>query len=260
MGNAMTAVQYLEVPVGELRPNPFNPNRVSAENEKKIRESIRRNGIFKPIIVRVVASVTGYEIIGGQHRWEQAKELGLATVPIVNLGEIDDKRAKEIGVLDNARYGADDTLSLSTILKDIGDAAELQSFLPYIDTDLTAIFSAASIDLDDLEIPETEQDDEEDAPAPAPATSAPARTHTLMRFKIGLLDAERLTKLIAQTQRDHGFKTEDELTNAGDALIHLLMTAGLMKSTPANTAPAKPAEWDDMLDEIEAAQKEAEND
>lgn len=250
----MSTVQYLEAPIGDLRPNPFNSNRVSAENEKKIRASIERNGIFKPIIVREVASFAGYEIIGGQHRWEQAKELGFTAVPIANLGLISDVRAKEIGLLDNARYGVDDTLSLGAILKEIGNADEIQSFLPYGDTDLTAIWSAQSIDLADLDVSQDElqiEPDEEDA-APLPKA---AKTHTVMRYKIGLADAERITKLIAKTQKEQGLTTEDELTNAGDALIHLLATAGLLSTQPAT--PAQPEGWDDMLDQIEAAQQES---
>jgi hypothetical protein len=249
----MSTVQYLEVSVDDLRPNPFNPNRVSAENELKIRASIERNGIFKPIIVRTkLASFQGYEIIGGQHRWEQAKELGFKTVPIANLGEISDVRAKEIGLLDNARYGVDDTLSLGAILKEIGNADEIQSFLPYGDTDLTAIWSAQSIDLDALEISQDElkiEQDQQKSDDPAPK---PTKTHTVMRFKIGLVDAERLTRLIASTQKTHGLTTEDELTNAGDALIHLLSTTGLLTGTQGAAAP----DWDDMLDRIEAEQQE----
>lgn len=249
----MTAVQYLEVPVGELRPNPFNPNRVSADNEKKIRASIERNGIFKPIIVREVESVAGYEIIGGQHRWEQAKELGMLTVPVANLGKISDIRAKEIGVIDNARYGADDTLLLGDILKEIGDTDEIQSFLPYGDTDLSAIFSASSISLDELDVPQDVLKTEDEQPEELPTTK-PTRTHTTMRFKIGLIDAERLTALIARTQKDQGLTTADELTNAGDALVHLLTASGDLKPIAAT----QPQEWDDMIDEIERAQKEAE--
>jgi ParB-like chromosome segregation protein Spo0J len=249
----MHPVQYFNAPVGDLRPNPFNSNRVTSDNEKKIRESIRRNGIFKPIIVRQVASVSGYEIIGGQHRWEQAVALGFTEVPVANLGEITDVRAKEIGILDNARYGADDTLSLSSILKEIGDVEEIQSFLPYGDTDLSALFSAASIDLDDLELPETKLTAEEPE-IEEPAAAKPAKTHTLMRFKASLGDAERLTALIAKTQKEQGFTQSDDLTNAGDAIVYLLTTSGHLNTT--NSAAAQPENWDHMLDEIEAARQE----
>lgn len=248
----MSAVQYLSVQIGTLRPNPYNSNRVTAENERKIRESIRRNGLFKPIVVRELADAEGYEIIGGQHRWEQAKELGFTEIPIASLGKISDSRAKEIGLLDNARYGADDTLSLSAILKDIGDADEIQTFMPFGETDLAALFNASQINLDDLTVPEP---DLGAAPAPEPEAPAPkvSKTHTLMRFKVSIGDAERLTALIARTQKEQGLTTADDLTNAGDALIHILSTAGLLNAPAAG----KPADWDDMLDEIAAAQKEA---
>ena len=249
----MPTVQYLQVPIGELRPNPFNPNRVSAENEKKIRHSIERNGLFKPIIVREVSGISGYEIIGGQHRWEQAKELGHTHIPIANLGEISEKQAREISVIDNARYGVDDTIILGDVLREIGTAAEIQDFMPYSDADITAIFSAATIDLDALDLGKEElsvEPEKHDADAPA---SKPVKTHTVMRFKIGLADAERITKLIASTQKAQGLTTEDELTNAGDALVHVLSSAGLLA---AKTTTTQHEDWDAALDAIEAAQEE----
>ena len=217
----MRKIEFLTVPVDTLRKNPWNTNKVTPDNEAKIRKSLERNGMFKPIIVRQVGGQSGYEILGGEHRWEQATELGEAEVPIANLGYIDDKQAKEIGVIDNARYGADDTLAFADLLKDIGDIKELQDFLPYGDADLDAIFSASSIELGDLELDENFEKKLEDED-PEEKTAKPARTHTNMRFKLSLGDAERMTALIGKTQKDQGFTTEDDLTNAGDALVHLL--------------------------------------
>lgn len=215
----MKTVQHLNVPVEQLRKNPWNSNQVTPDNENKIRKSIERNGIFKPVIVRQVPGVPGYEIIGGEHRWEQAVELGYKEIPIANLGEISETKAKEIGVIDNARYGMDDTLALGEILKDI--EGELQEFLPYGETDLNAIFSASDIDLDDLEIEGNFEVEKEEEPE-EPEAPKPPKTHTIMRFKLPLGDAERLTKIIAATQKEEKLTTEDELTNAGDALIHIL--------------------------------------
>lgn len=217
----MPSVQYLTVSVNDLRKNPWNSNQVTPENEAKIRESIRRNGIFKPVIVRQVENVTGYEIIGGEHRWEQAIELGHTEIPIANLGPISDAKAKEIGVIDNARYGIDDTILLSDILQELG-ADDLQDYLPYGDTDLQAIFSASDIALDDLEIDESFEKPSENDEADETPLEKPPKTHTVMRFKLSLGDAERLTTLIAKTQKEQGLTTSDDLTNAGDALVHLL--------------------------------------
>lgn len=243
----MPNVQYLTVSVGELRKNSWNSNQVSAENEAKIRASIQRNGLFKPVIVRQVEGEAGYEIVGGEHRWEQAIELGHTEVPVANLGEIDDRQAKEIGVIDNARYGIDDTLSLGEILKDIG-TDDLQDFLPYGDTDLSAIFSASDIALDDLEIDESfekdvENEREDDAPS-----EKPAKTHTVMRFKCSLGDAERITALISRTQKEQSLNTADDLTNAGDALVHCL---------GAQIAPTSDPSIETMQNELDMALEES---
>lgn len=216
----MPQPQLLNIAPQKLQANSWNTNFVSPDNEAKLEESIKRNGLFKPVVVREVDGVL--EIIGGEHRWQAAVKLGLSEIPVVNLGPIDDKRAKEISVLDNARYGADDTLSFAELLKSMGDANELQSFLPYGDEDLTTIFSSVNIALDDLEIDGNFETSEiEEAPEP-PAAKAP-KTHTVMRFKLSLRDAERLTALIARTQKAQSFTDADDLTNAGDALVHLLI-------------------------------------
>lgn len=247
----MPTVEYLEVPASELRKNPWNSNKVDVENEAKIRESIKRNGIFKPIIVRQVEGQGGYEIIGGEHRWEQAVEMGIESIPIANLGEIDERQAKEIGVIDNARYGADDTLLLSDILKDIG-VDEIEHFLPFGETDISAIFSVSDIALDDLDIA---PDDAEDAPEEQPeqeTAEKPTRTHQNMRFRVQNADAARLTALISRTQKEQGFTTEDELTNAGDALIHLLSAQLSEKQSVPSTQSLDDLEA--TLSEIETAQ------
>jgi len=46
-----------------------------------------------------------------------------------------------------------------------------------------------------------------------------------VRFKLANEDAERLTELIETTKQEHGFTAEDQATNAGDALVHLLFRA-----------------------------------
>lgn len=214
-------------------PNEWNTNFVTPENDEKLVESIRRNGLFKPIIVREVAGLVGYQIIGGEHRWGAAKAAGLAEVPIVNLGFIDDQRAKEISVIDNSRYGDDDTIQFAELLKQIGDTDELQSYLPYGDTDLSAIFSSVNIALDDLEFDENFDAAIPDASDPEPVAPKAPKTHAVLRFKVPLKDAERITALIAKTQKEQGFTTEDDLTNAGDALVHLIMPSVMAASQPS---------------------------
>lgn len=219
----MSQPKFTSIAPAELHPNDWNSNVVSPDDERKLVESIRRNGLYKPIVVREIAKSgnTVFEIIGGEHRWRAAITLGMKTVPIVNLGPISDQKAKEISVLDNARYGDDDALSLAEILKEIGTTAELQEFLPYAETDLSQLFSSSNIALDDLDLDENFEIGPDEG-APEPKVERAPKTHTQMRFKLTIKDAERLTRQIAKVQKEQGFTTEDDLTNAGDALVHML--------------------------------------
>jgi hypothetical protein len=217
-----------EADPADLLPNPWNSNHLTADAERQLEESIARFGLFKPVIVREIeqSGEILLQIIGGEHRARAAERKKLASIPIVNLGRIDDQRAKEIGLVDNARYGADDAGQLAKLLKDIGDVSELQAFMPFTDEEAASIFAASSIDFDELKL-EDEFDAEEKTPAiEEPRAPRVPRTHTVMRFKVALKDAERIAEIIAETQRDHGFTTADELTNAGDALSHLLLHFG----------------------------------
>lgn len=216
----------LSVSPSLLRPNPWNTNFVSPENEEKLLASMRRFKLFKPIIVREIEEdgETVYEILGGEHRWEGAKRLGYTEVPIMNLGAISDTEAKEISLADNARYGSDDSAALAALLSELGSTDDLQSFLPFTDPDLKSIFAASDIALDDLELDDpiaetiAEPKDEPEA--------KPAKTHVIMRFKVSIADSETIAEKVARTKKEQGFTSGDDLTNAGDALVHLLIGGG----------------------------------
>jgi ParB family chromosome partitioning protein len=197
-----------------LKPNPWNTNVVPPENEAKVDASIKRFGMFKPILVRTLPDGT-LEIIGGKHRWDAANRLGMEQVPIWNLGTVPDQKAQEIGLVDNGRYGEDDSLSLAALLRSLGTAEELQTFLPYGEDDLESIFSATSIDLDSLDAPA-------DDTLPELPAAKPAPSHQVMRFKIPVEDVAWITELIEQRMRAQNFTAEDSLTNAGAALVHIL--------------------------------------
>lgn len=217
--------RQLELPVEALRANGFNTNFVSPDNEHKLDASIRRFGVFKPIVVRQVKTLSlepDYEIVGGQHRWESAGRCGFAKVPVMDLGPISDQEAKEISLADNARYGADDALALSELLQSLGSVEDIQEFLPFSEIDVQALFSASDIALDDLVLDENFDGEKTPGEPEEPAAAKIPKTHTVMRFKISNEDAERLTASISKTQARFGYSTSDQLTNAGDALIHLL--------------------------------------
>jgi ParB-like chromosome segregation protein Spo0J len=224
----MTYPKGIDLDPRVLKPNPWNTNIMTPENEAKLEASVRRLGFFRPAVVREFANgqISEFQILGGQHRVEIAIKIGLATIPVVNLGPIDDLKAKEIGIADNARYGVDDTLAFAELLKEMGNADQLADFLPYTQSDFDGYFASAEIDLDSLEFEENFDRHEESQAEPDPELPKAPKTHTIVRFKVALKDAEEITALIERTKKTHGLTTSDELTNAGDALVQLLFSAG----------------------------------
>lgn len=206
----------------ELQANPWNTNSVDHENEEKLKNSIKRFGIFKPVVIREIGSIDepDFEIIGGEHRWLAAKSLEFEQIPVVNLGRITDKQAKEISIADNSRYGSDDTVSLAELFSEIGDSEDIQNYLPYSDHDIKAIFSSVDIAFDDLEL---DDDDEDTIPTSEEPVAKSPPTHTIMRFKVPIKDAENITEKIEKIKNRQDFTHEDELTNAGDALVHIVL-------------------------------------
>jgi ParB family transcriptional regulator, chromosome partitioning protein len=217
ISRAPLKIEYLDP--GTLKPNPWNTNVCSPEAEAKIQVSLDRFGAFKPILVRTLAGGV-LEIIGGEHRALVAQRMGMETVPVVNLGPISDNEAKEIGLVDNGRYGADDTLGLAKLLEELGDTDDLRSFLPYSDTELENIFASTHIDLDALDAgPELEISE-------TPASSAkPVQTHQTMKFRVRVEDAESISREIERVMREQGFTKDVAEVNAGDALSWLIKKA-----------------------------------
>lgn len=207
-------VEYLLVDPSDLWPNPWNPNIVSPENELKIEESIRRHGMYKPILIRELNDGR-LQIIGGEHRATIAKRLGIIEIPAINLGKIDESKAKEIGLIDNARFGEDDTVKLNEILADIGGIDELLSVMPWTDDEIN-VFASSTIALDSLEELDSPSEDF-DLPK-----ATKVQTHQIMRFKVPMADIDEIAKIVEKTIKTQGFTESDSLTNAGDALVYLL--------------------------------------
>jgi ParB family chromosome partitioning protein len=208
----MSEIKVSEVAIDLLHPNPWNTNVVTPENELKIEASIKRLGFFRPVIVRTLAD-SSLEILGGEHRWTVARKLGYDKIPVVNLGTIDDQKAKEIGLVDNGRYGEDDALQLAELLKDMGSTADLLEFLPYSGDEIESLFATSNIELDDLDISDS------DDPLPEMSLPKTAQTHQIMRFKIPVGDAAFVQRRIEHIMKTHGFTNDDSMMNAGHALV-----------------------------------------
>lgn len=209
-------METIKINPKDLEFSAWNVNSVSPENMEKLKESVKRNGIFRPVVVREVNG--HYEVIAGEHTTRVAAELGLETIDAYNLGPISDKKAKEISIIDNQHYGVEDAFGLGKLLEEIGgDPGE---FLPFSDRELANIFASSKIDLDSLEIPDDFDSMIPDYDPEASLARAPI-DHQVMRFKVPIKDAEFVTKVIESIIKRQGLKSTDSLAAAGDALVYL---------------------------------------
>lgn len=213
----MTLRQHIaiqEVPPSNLVANPWNTNHVSPENEAKVRGSLKEFGFFKPIIAREVPG-NKLQILGGEHRWKAAVADRMITVPVINLGPISDERAKQISLIDNGRYGIDDATALANLLEELSATTDITKFMPYTEQELQSIFSSVEIDLDNLGLDEADD-------RPPPKIEQAVQSHQILRFKVPVADAQKVSETIEAIMKAQKFDKEDSLTNAGNALVWLV--------------------------------------
>lgn len=88
------------VPLAQVRPNPNQPRREFEEQALlELAQSIERDGVIQPIIVRRMAP-DEYQIIAGERRWRAASIAGLTEVPVI-VREADDQKVLELAIVEN---------------------------------------------------------------------------------------------------------------------------------------------------------------
>lgn len=87
------------IPIAEIRSNPFQPRRVFDEEKiRELSESIKEHGLFQPIIVK--KSIKGYELVAGERRTKAAKLAGFTEIPAI-VREFTDEEMMEVALLEN---------------------------------------------------------------------------------------------------------------------------------------------------------------
>jgi ParB family chromosome partitioning protein len=88
------------LPVDHVKPNPNQPRReFDPLAMMELTQSVERDGIIQPIIVRRIAP-DEYEIIAGERRWRAAKSAGLTKIPAIPR-TADDHKVLEIALIEN---------------------------------------------------------------------------------------------------------------------------------------------------------------
>lgn len=124
----------------ELKPNPWNPNRMSSEMASKLKAELKRFGMILPIVVRPLREkacgegfLPWYQIIDGEHRWLIAKELGMSSVPCIVV-ELNDAEARLKTIQLNRLRGEDEPELLARLLRELEmelGLVELTARLPF---------------------------------------------------------------------------------------------------------------------------------
>jgi ParB family chromosome partitioning protein len=90
----------VEIPVGDLSPNPNQPRvHFDEESLSDLSASIREIGVLQPLLVRQLADGS-YQLIAGERRWRAAQRAGLTTVPAV-VKTTDDMSSVEQALVEN---------------------------------------------------------------------------------------------------------------------------------------------------------------
>ena len=88
--------------ISDLIRNPFQPRQIFNEAKlEELSESIKKNGIIQPIVVRPRKSDPNkFEIVAGERRWLAAQKAGLHEIPIHVL-KLSDEESLEVAIVEN---------------------------------------------------------------------------------------------------------------------------------------------------------------
>jgi hypothetical protein len=146
------------VPIGSLRENPWNPNRMDESMHKATIENIRRFGFNGAVVVRPARydenDERGYipgpggdlfEIVDGAHRFRAAQALEMTHVPVV-VREFTDGEAKAQTIAMNQLRGDMDAADVARLVREIDeegiDRDSLLEFSGFTADDLDALDAA----------------------------------------------------------------------------------------------------------------------
>lgn len=91
--------EIIELNLDEIRPNPHQPRKIFKEDAlNELAESIKKNGVFQPIIVK--KSIKGYDLVAGERRFRASKIAGLTTIPAI-IRDFSEEQMIEIALLEN---------------------------------------------------------------------------------------------------------------------------------------------------------------
>lgn len=94
-----TSSEFLQLNPAQIKPNPDQPRkRFSINDLELLKESISREGVLQPVLVRKVGE--SYQLVAGERRLRAAQDLGLERIPAI-IVPVADERMLEMALIEN---------------------------------------------------------------------------------------------------------------------------------------------------------------
>ena len=115
--------KIVEITLDEIKKNPYQPRTYFNEEKlNELKESIEKNGLLQPIIVK--KAVRGYYIIAGERRYRAFELLGRKEIPAI-IKEMTDEEMMVFAVLENLQREDLSALEESESYKNLMDKMSL---------------------------------------------------------------------------------------------------------------------------------------
>ena len=115
--------KIVEIALDEIKKNPYQPRTYFNEEKlNELKESIEKNGLLQPIIVK--KAVKGYYIIAGERRYRAFELLGRKEIPAI-VKEMTDEEMMVFAVLENLQREDLSALEESESYKNLMDKMSL---------------------------------------------------------------------------------------------------------------------------------------
>ena len=98
--SAPAGQSVMDIPIGQLEPNPLQPRtQIDQQEIEELASSIRSMGVLQPLIVRPLSNGR-YQIVAGERRWRAARRAGLSAVPCI-VRSMDDQTVLAAAMIEN---------------------------------------------------------------------------------------------------------------------------------------------------------------
>lgn len=144
---ALEQLQVEHVPVSELKPNEYNPNRQTDHEFQMLKASMQQDGFTQPVL-----AMQDGTIVDGEHRWRAAKELGYETIPVVKVNMTEAQR-RLATMRHNRARGQDDPSQVAELMQDLEKLGALdwaQEALQLSDEEVRRLVNMADTVAEDL--------------------------------------------------------------------------------------------------------------